>query len=208
MFRYILFILTLCLLLSCDNRNPSDPDYIFEEVFAEYFDQIGDWFLDAEFSPAFGDTAWSLVDDGLLQMGALYGSDVPSASAYYEFSDSLTQVWFEKNAFVEIKVVSAGVSEVGDVTCHLFFNNELVDISFDSFGLFDYSNYILQIDYEEEYNIITILVNGVELTNYQINDPGGLFRLLFNLWTSNPNDNGSALLKVDYVKISTYWEEE
>ncbi len=208
MYKYLFMIIILSFLLSCDNRNSSGPDYVFEEVFTEHFDEVGDWILNPDYTTMLGDTAWVVVDDGQLQMGALYGWNVPSAGAFYNYNDSLTQIWTEKNVLFEIKVINAGVSEVGDVSYHLFFNNDIITISFDSYGLFDYSNYILHVDYEQEYNSVTILVNGIELNSYQINEPGGLFRIMFDLWTSSANGNGSALLNIDYVKIFTYCEEE
>ncbi|MBN1327105.1 MAG: hypothetical protein JW996_04065 [Candidatus Cloacimonetes bacterium] len=209
MYRYLtLIILVIIFIFACDDRSPNEPDYTYSEIFNFDFSDQDIWQLIPDFSPAFGDTAWVLIDDDQLKMGALYGWDVPRATALYTLPDSLSLLTVGKNMLLELTIINTNVSEVGSCNLKLNFQNAFHDLSFSTYDLFDYSNFTISLNYDYEHSLLEILVNGVGGNSLFFEEPGILQDISLDCWTSSPDGSGSVFMNISNIKLSTYILEE
>jgi len=205
--KYFSVLIILLLLISCDNRNPNEPEIEFVVIYEDDFSSDLGWEIQAVFNPAFGDTAYVNFNGDQMILCAQGGMQSTSATATYTFADSLVQQSLDTDLIFEFRIVNSIAYELGDCNIGIHFEDDFVNIGFRNYDLFNYYNSTLRLEYDHEENAIRILINGVEKDYIFMEPPGELVFVNAHVWTTDVTGSGYTILKLTRMTISKIDEE-
>ncbi|MBN2460247.1 MAG: hypothetical protein JXB60_01460 [Candidatus Cloacimonetes bacterium] len=207
--RTFLFLLVLTTVISgCDIRRSSEPDFIYIDIHQDDFDQNMGWTLLPVYNSVLNDTAWAVIGEGQLKLGAQGGTGNTTAAAIYTFPDSLVDLCTGYDLLLEFKIINSVAYNTGDCSITMIFDNGFISISFTQYELFNYYNGVIGLKYEQEDELVYLLANGAEKDLFFMDDPGEIAEVSLNVWTLNATGNGYAILNAEWFKIYRLEEED
>jgi hypothetical protein len=198
-------LLSLIILFSCSEESSgpetNEPDSTTTIIYSEHYDVTGDWELFAASDSIQNYFAQAIIENGNLLLSAEQIIGYPHAEAFMDFSDSLGTETEGENIIFEFHLVEADQANFSDASITITYENELLTIPFGYYNFFDYDDSIIHLIYKVDENIVYLKINDIQINYYSATDIGKLGSILFSVWTGEPGDSSSVLMRIGEFNI-------